>query len=295
MVAHGAFEVLALDVEGAQLSPVGEAHLAPAGDVVADLADRPDRVLQGEVADDHARILQHPEQDARGAHFQERGVLAHVRVPDDDVQAPEALGVRVRLVTGVDDGATARRGGRDTFPDVLGTLAQTEHRPAGGLEHLAGARVDLPAHKKRDKHLHEVGEVVPPAREVVLVAAIGVARRVGVVLEQVDNPADAFVAEPAFCRGDQAFQDALARFVMGDEVQDRVALGCGVLGVAADVEIEPGAVLQEDVAGAAPAHDTFEEVTGDLVRAQPPLAAKGAGNAVLIFDPEYPALHRGPR
>ena len=32
---------------------------------------------------------------------------------------------------------------------------ETEHGPAGSLEHLARARVDLPAHEERDEHLDE--------------------------------------------------------------------------------------------------------------------------------------------
>ena len=64
--------------------------------------------------------------------------------PDNHVQAPEALGVGVRLVPGVDDGAAAGGGRRHALPDVLGPLAQAEHRAPGGLEHLAGAGEDLP-------------------------------------------------------------------------------------------------------------------------------------------------------
>ena len=72
---------------------------------------------------------------------------------------------------------------------------------------------------------------------------------------------------------------------------DRVALGGGVLGVAADVEVEAGAVLEEHVARAAPRHDPAEQVAGDLVGAEPALAAQGAGDAVLVLEPEDPALH----
>ena len=44
------------------LAAVGQPDRAPPGDVVADLADRPDRVLQREVAHDHAR-LDHPQHE----------------------------------------------------------------------------------------------------------------------------------------------------------------------------------------------------------------------------------------
>src|SRR5688500_16792746 len=59
----------------------------------------------------------------------------------------------------------------------------------------------------------------------------------------------------------------------------------------ADVEVEPGPVLQEDVRGTAPRDDPTEQVTGDLVRRQPALTPERAGNAVLVLGPEYPPFH----
>src|SRR4030095_10126869 len=95
-----------LDLEDTDVFVVRQPDLAAAGDVVADLADRPDRVLQGQVAHHHAG-LDHPQHDVGTAHLQQRGDLVHVGVADDDVQAAVPLGVGVRLVPGVDDGAAA--------------------------------------------------------------------------------------------------------------------------------------------------------------------------------------------
>ncbi len=120
----------------------------------------------------------------------------------------------------------------DALPDVLGPLADREHGAACRLQHLAGAGVDLPADEERDEHLGVVAEVVAPAGEVVLVAAVGVARRVGVVLEEVDHAADALFAQPLLGAGEELLEDALARLVVDDQVVDGVALGGGVLGVA---------------------------------------------------------------
>ena len=69
------------------------------------------------------------------------------------------------------------------------------HRAAGGLQHLARARVDLAGDEERDEHVGELGEVAVALDEVVLVAAVGVAGGVGVVLEQVDLAADALLAQ----------------------------------------------------------------------------------------------------
>jgi hypothetical protein len=102
--------------------------------------------------------------------------------------------------------------------------------------------------------------------QVVLVTAVGVARRVGVVLEQVDVTRDALVVQPLLRVDDESFEDALARLVVRDERLEGVALRGGVLGMRADVEIEPRAVLQEHVGRAAPRHDAAEQVARDLVR-----------------------------
>ena len=101
---------------------VGQPHGAAAGGVVGDLADGADRVLQGEVAHDHAR-LDHPQHEVAGPDLEHRGRLAHVRVADDDVQPPVVLGVGVRLVAGVDDRPAAGGRRRHALPDVVGPLA----------------------------------------------------------------------------------------------------------------------------------------------------------------------------
>ena len=121
--------------------------------------------------------------------------------------------------------------------------------------------------------------------------AVGVAGRVGVVLEQVDLAADAFFTQPLLGAADETFEVALPRLVVDDEIGDRVALGRGVLGVAAHVEVEAGAVLEEDVARPAPRHDPAEQVPGDLVGAQAALAAQRARDPVLVLEPEDPAFH----
>ena len=223
--------------------------------------------------------------------LQEGGVLAHVGVAHDHVEAAEPLGVGVGLVAGVDDGAAAGGGRGDALPDVLGPLAEAEDGPAGRLQHLAGAGVDLAADEERDEHLGVAVELVVALGQVVLVAAVGVADRVGVVLEEVDLAPDALLAQAGLGAADQLGQDPLPRLVVGHDVADLVALGRGVLGVAADIEVEAGPVLQEDVGGAAPADHPAEEVAGHLVGAEPALAAQGEGDAVLVLNAEDALLH----
>ena len=94
-------------------------------------------------------------------------------------------------------------------------------------------------------------------------------------------------------RFDEALEDPLARLVVDDELVQGIALGRGVLGVRPDVEVEPGAVLEEHVGAATPADDPPEQVAGDLVRAEPALPAQRARDAVLVLEAVDPPLH-GP-
>src|SRR4051794_25175201 len=254
------------------------------------LADRADRILHREVAHHHA-LLDHPQHQVARGDLEHRGRLAHVRVTDDHVQPPVPLGVGVGLVAGVDDRPRPGGGARHALPDVLGTLAHRVHGAAWGLDHLARTADDLPGHQERDQHVGELGELSVPADQVVLVAAVGVAGGVGVVLEEVHIPGDALVVQPALRVDQEPLEDPLPRLVVRDQIDDVVALRGGILRVAAHVEVQPRAVAQEDVAAAAPGHHLAEQVAGNLIRREASLPAERAGDAVLVLDPEDPAVH----
>ena len=286
----GAGVVLALDVQRAGLPAAGEPHGTAAGEVVADLADGPDRVVQGEVAELDPG-LDHLQHQVRRPHLEQRRHLAHVRVADDHVQAAVALGVGVRLVAGVDDRPRPGGGAGDALPDVLGALAQAVDGAARGLQHLARAADELAGDEEGQQDVGDPGELPCPRDQVVLVAAVGVARGVGVVLEQVDVAADALVDQPPLGVDQEVFEDPFAGLVVGDELGQRVALGGGVLGVAAHVQVEPGTVAQEHVRRPAPRHDPAEQVARHLVRGQAPLAMEGARDPELGLETEDPPLH----
>ncbi len=122
-------------------------------------------------------------------------------------------------------------------------------------------------------------------------AAIRVARRVGVVLEQVDVTADALISEPLLGVYQQVFQHPFAGAVVGDQLHQAVAFGGGVLRVASDVEIQAGSVAKEDVGASAPGHDATEQVAGHLVRAEPSMAVECAGDPELGLDAHDSPLH----
>src|SRR6202048_787380 len=197
------------------------------------------------------------------------------------------------LVPGVDDGTAPGRRRRHALPDVLGPLADAVHGPARRLQDLARAGVDLTGHEERDEHLGVVPEVVPPAGQVVLVAPVGVAGRVGVVLKQEDDAPYAFPSHAGPGRYHQVFEDALPRLVVHHQVLDGVAFRGGVFGMAAHIQVQPGTVLEEDVGRAAPAHHPPEKVAGDLVGTEPALAAESAGHPVLVLEAEDATVHEG--
>ncbi len=283
-------EVLALDLERAGLAVVGQPDLAAAGHVVGDLADRSDGVVQRQVPQDGG-LLDHRQHQVGGAHLEEGRPLRHVRVADDHVQPAVALGVRVRLVAGVDDRPRAGGRRRDALPDVLGTLRHAVDGAARGGQHLARAAEDLAADEEGDQHVGQTLELAVARHQVVLVAAVRVACRVGVVLEQEDLAGDALLVEAGLGRGQQALEDALTGLVVGDQLQHRVALRGGVLGVGADVQVQAGAVLEEDVGRPAPRHHPPEQIASDLVGGQPALSPERTGDPVLVFEAKDAPVH----
>src|SRR3989304_7595943 len=80
-----------------------------------------------------------------------------------------------------------------------------------------------------------------PGDQVVLVTAVRVARRVGVVLEEQDVPRDAVLPEALLRLVEEVLDDPLPGLVVDAQVHDVVALGGGVLGVAPGVEVQAGA------------------------------------------------------
>jgi len=92
------------------------------------------------------------------------------------------------------------------------------------------------------------------------VAAVAVARRVGVVLEEEDVSGKPVLAQALLSLVPEVLDDPLARLVVDDELGDVIALGRRVLGVESGVEVEARAVLEEDVGVAGPGDDLLEEV-----------------------------------
>ena len=82
--------------------------------------------------------------------------------------------------------------------NVLSPLRDEKLGLAGDLQHLAGAAVDLPGHEKGNELFGDFPEIDVPAHEKILVTAVGIAERIGVVLENVDLSGQPLFAQPFF-------------------------------------------------------------------------------------------------
>src|SRR5262245_58250346 len=289
-VTGGVLQVLRLELQRRDGPPILQPDRLPQGRVVADVPDGLHGRLEAVVLVE-APVLDNVEEEGGGADLEIGRHLGHVGVAHDDVKPAVFLGVRVRLVARVDDGPRGGGGPRDLLADVLGPLGEAVVEAARRLQHLARPREDLPSDEKGDQPLGEPLEGDVAAHQIVLVAAVGVPRGVGVVLEKEDVPGDAILTQPLLRLMEEILHDPLPRLVVDDEIGDIVALGSGILGMEACVEVEPRPVLQEDVGIARARDDLLEEVAGDVVGREAPLAVEGTGQAVLVFEAEDAALH----
>ena len=120
---------------------------------------------------------------------------------------------------------------------MIGALTHAVARPARSVEDLSGSRDDLARNEKGDKSFGESEKIGGSVDEKVLVATVGIARRVGVVLEQIDVASDALLSESLLGIHAQPFQNALPRTIVGDQLLHAVAFSGRILRVAAYIEV----------------------------------------------------------
>ena len=252
--------------------------------VVRHRVQRRDRPVDGEV-DGEEPLLDHRQHQGGGAELEVRRDLGQVGVADDDVQPAVLLGVRVRLVPGVDDRPLQRGLEADLDLEEVGALADLEAvlapvlpdaDPAGPADHLAGD-------EERRQVPDDVGERRLAAHQVVLVGAVRRALVVGVVLveQQLRRPRHL----PGPDRGVE--HDQLAGLVPDHRVQRRGHLGGGVLRVRV-VDVEAGAVGEDHVGQPEVLVGQLRRV-GDL-----PGQVEAAGVAQRVLLLEVPAGPPGP-
>lgn len=104
----------------------------------------------------------------------------------------------------------------------------TQYGAPRGLQNLARAAQQLTGDKEGNEDVREPGELPVACDEIVLVAAVGVAGRVRVVLEEVDVARDSFLVQASFGVHQESFENALACFVVRDQFGHIVTFGCRV-------------------------------------------------------------------
>ncbi len=229
--------------------------------------DGPHRIGQREVAARPGLVFDHGQHDGRRADLQQGGDLGQIGVADDDVESAEPLGVGVGLVPGIDDRALQGRLEPDDLLEEFGPLGDLEV-DRGGIERrrlhpdLARAGEDGARDEVRHHAFDHPGERDGPVHHVVLVAAVGVALAVGVVL--VDDRRG-HVGDTRLGGDHGAAHDLLAGLVIDQAFERGQAFGGGVLRVGM-VDVEAGAVGEDGVGQVGLDH-----------RGQRPLAGEAAG------------------
>ena len=129
-------------------------------------------------------------------------------------------------------------------------VGRTGHRAAVRVG-LTGTDQNLAGHQERHELGNQVVELQFAADQVVLVAAVGVARRIHIVLEQVQFTVEGAAlrtSEQALAGGTrQVSEQQLTGTFLREQFVNAATFGGGVLGVRTHVKVEPTAVGQEDV------------------------------------------------
>ncbi len=122
-------------------------------------------------------------------------------------------------------------------------------------------------------------------------AAVAVADEVGVVLEDRELPGDSLLADLLLRVHLEVFEDPLARLVVDDQLARRCALGRRVLGMAARVLVEAGAVLEEDVEEVLGGDQLLEQEADRLLDGERLPPVRREDDPVLGLDAVDPLLH----
>jgi hypothetical protein len=99
----------------------------------------------------------------------------------------------------------------------------------------------------------------------VFVTAITVARRVGVVLKQINRASNTFVVETILCIPDEFVENRITCTVVKNNIQDGIALWSCEFWVRTHIEIQPPAVLKKNVATSPPRDDASKQIASNFV------------------------------
>ena len=173
--------------------------------------------------------------------------------------------------------------------NVLRALRDEVLRFAGYLQDLSRSAIDLPRDEEGNELLRDFPKIDVAAHEEVFMAPVGIAERVRIVLENVYFPGQTFFPQSLFSRRQASFKQSLTGFIMDDEIKNVVALGGGILRMAAGVLIKPSPVDQEGVRGPAVWNETFKNIPQHLLHRQIDSSVRRKNETVLILQTEDPS------
>ena len=162
------------------------------------------------------------------------------------MEAAETARVGMRLVARVDERAAVHRVDADQLGKEIGALRNLEAARAAVVlalpADLARARVELARDEERRHRLHEPIPRNHARDEVIVVAAVGMAAEIGIVLVELHRAA----AAPGH-HARALLKEPFARLVLRDEIDQRGAFGRRVFGVGV-VVVKARAVAQDEIA-----------------------------------------------
>ena len=163
------------------------------------------------------------------------------------------------FIARVNDRACTGRRGRNRLPHVVGPQREAENRPALAFENSPGPRDDLPRNEEWQQQCWQACEFAFALHEVVLVASEGIALRISIVFKQMNACVAAIGFQSRVGLVDEGVKLPLARALLGDNVPRVIAFRGRILGMGANVEIEPARVRQKHVRGTPPRDNRPEQ------------------------------------
>ena len=173
--------------------------------------------------------------------------------------------------------------------NVLGPLRDEVLRFTRHFQDLSRSAIDLPRDEEGNELLRDFPKINVAAHEEVFMAPIGITERICIVLENVDFSGQTFFPQSLFSRRQAGFKQSLTGFIVNDEVENIIALGGGILRMAASVLIEPSAVHQERVGRPAVWNETFKNIPQHLLHRQIDTSVRRKNEAVLILQTKDPS------
>ncbi|CAB4561533.1 unannotated protein [freshwater metagenome] len=187
---NGPFEEIALNLKCRRRTSASQWQCCGEREIGAHGSERVNGCRKPEVSSDPV-VFNHRQNDGGGTDLQKCRHLAHVRVSDDDVKAAVLLGVRVGLVSRIDDWSLQRRFETDLFLEKISTLTDLEGYELGREPKLTSdfpcTTENLSGDEMRCDLRNDSSEGQVSIDEVVLVTSVRVPFPIRVVLVRNDR------------------------------------------------------------------------------------------------------------